>query len=86
MYNFEKLSTAAELHFSHNCFGHPDWKYFQNITCKIATLHLPGPALMWPDIFSIENHVKTLRLTVTFNKRQCKESINPKRKQAHVQF
>ena len=35
MYNFEKLSTAAELQFFvHNFFVNPDWKYFQNITCK----------------------------------------------------
>ena len=37
IYNFEKLSTAAELQFffeSQFFLVNPDWKYFQNITCK----------------------------------------------------
>ena len=34
MYNFEMLSTYAELHFFSQFFINPDWKYFQYITCK----------------------------------------------------
>ena len=37
MCNFEKLSTAVKLQFLlffHNFLVNPDWKYFQNITCR----------------------------------------------------
>ena len=46
---------------------------FYTCPIKLATL-----ALMWPYIFSIENHVKTLQFTEHWTKDYWKESIRPK--------
>ena len=52
VYNFGKLSPAAELHFFSQMFlVNPDWKYFQNITWKNCHLTSPCYDFMKPTDF-----------------------------------
>ena len=52
MCNLEKLSTAAKLQlFFHNFLVNPDWKYFQNITCKDRHFTSHGNDFIGPSVF-----------------------------------